>query len=92
LKKTSSQEIIAQLQDVYMSECPCKATIYNWIREFKSGRTTVFDMEKPGRPVEVGNEKKEMLPEIINTDRRIATRDLAQRLNISKGMLHNMPR
>jgi transposase len=69
LKKTSSQEIISQLQDVYMSECPCKATIYNWIREFKSGRTTVFDMEKPGRPVEVGNEKKEMLPEIINIDR-----------------------
>jgi hypothetical protein len=68
LKKTSSQEIIAQLQDVYKSECPCRATIYNWICEFKSGCTTVFDLEKPGRPVEVGNEKKEMLPEIINTD------------------------
>ena len=90
LKQTGSQEIIAQLQDVYKSECPCRATIYNWIREFKSGRTTVFDLEKPGRPVEVGNEKKEMLQEIITTDRRIATRDLAQRLNISKGMLHNM--
>ena len=33
LKKTSSQEIIAQLQDVYKSNCPCKATIYNWIRD-----------------------------------------------------------
>ncbi len=69
LKKTSSQKIIAQLQDVYKSECHCRATIYNWIREFKSGRTTVFDLEKHGRPVEVGNEKKEMLPEIISTDR-----------------------
>ena len=31
LKTTSGQEIIAQLQDVYKSDCPCKATIYNWI-------------------------------------------------------------
>lgn len=88
LKQTNSQEIINQLQDAYKSECPCKATIYNWIREFKSGRTSVFNSEKSGRPVEVGDEKKEILKQIIITDRRIATRDLAQRLNISKGTLH----
>ena len=90
LRNTSSQEIIVQLRTVYGDYCPCRATIYNWIREFRSGRTSVFDAERDGRPREISSDKKEKLEDIVTTERRITTRELAERINVSKGTLHMM--
>ena len=36
------------------------ATVYNWVNEFKRGRTSTKDEHHSGRPVKVTN------PEIIN--------------------------
>ena len=90
LRNTSSQDIISQLNEAYGDNCPCKATIYNWIREFRSGRTSVFDADRPGRPIEISSHTKEKLQEIVQSERRITTRELIVRLNVSKGTLHDM--
>lgn len=53
LRQTGNSQIVEQLQDAYGDACPSRATIYNWIREFRGGRQSVFDAEREGRPVEL---------------------------------------
>ena len=84
LRNTDKNDIILQLQEAYGEEGPSKATIYNWIREFSSGRTSVFDSERSGRPVEIVSEKKEKLKELVALERKITQMELSQRLNVCK--------
>ena len=58
LRKMESAEIIQQLRETYKEDCPARATIYKWIQLFKSGRESVFDTEKEGRPCEIPDEKR----------------------------------
>ena len=86
LRRVDSQEIIKQLRDVYGINCPSKTTVYDWIAQFKRGRTTVFDEERPGRPVEIDQDKLEKrCEEIIKTERKITVKALGASLNISEG-------
>ena len=84
LRKTEKKDIICQLHEAYRNEAPCKATIYNWIREFSSGRNNVFDEERSGRPQEIAEEKFEKLKIIVKEERRITQRELSTGLNVSK--------
>lgn len=84
LKGSGKKEIINQLQEVYGKEAPSKATIYNWIREFSSGRTSVFDASKSGRPVEINEEITEKLKDIVTNERKITQMQLSERLNVCK--------
>ena len=88
--KFHGKEIVKQLIEVFGEDAPCQKTIYNWIREFRSGRESVFDEERCGRPLEVGEEKSVALQKIIMDDRRIPTRELSSLLNVSKGFVHNI--
>ena len=42
-----------KLHAVYMDHAPSMTTIRYWFNEFKRGRTSVFDEERPGRSIEV---------------------------------------
>ncbi len=88
LKGTASQGIIEQLQDVYKDDCPSRATIYNWIRDFRHGRQSVFDEERAGRPSEISDDKRDLLQKIVVSERRICIRELSQRLHISSFSTH----
>lgn len=90
LRQVTSPEIIQQLQETYGDDCPCRATVYNWIREFRYGRQCVFDAEREGRPVEILDSKRDLCQKIIIQERRIRIQDLSQRLNISRGSVHNI--
>lgn len=84
LKGSDKKEIIDQIKEVYGEEAPSKATIYNWIREFSSGRTSVYDAIKSGRPVEINENVSTKLREIIKNERKITQIHLSERLNVSK--------
>ena len=58
LRRTEPAVVIQQLQEVYQDKCPSCATIYNWIRDFKHGQESVFDLEREGRPPEISDEKQ----------------------------------
>jgi histone-lysine N-methyltransferase SETMAR len=90
LRGTEKKDIVIQLHQAYGSEAPCKATIYNWIREFSSGRNNVSDDERSGRPQEISDEKYENLKAIVKGERRITQRELSSRLNVSKKTVQNM--
>jgi histone-lysine N-methyltransferase SETMAR len=95
LRKIDSQEIIKELQDVYGINCPSRTTVYDWIAQFKRGRTDVFDLERPGRPVEIDQGSLEKrCEEIIKTERRITLKALGDSLNVSnekaRQVLHSL--
>jgi len=50
------EEIKVKLQAVYKDHATSLTTIGYWVNEFKRGRTSVFDEERPGRPIEVSTE------------------------------------
>jgi histone-lysine N-methyltransferase SETMAR len=90
LKGKNREEIRSDLSTVYGDQCPSQATIYRWYNDFKSGRTSVVDEDKPGRPSEISEGIAEKLTKIIQNERRITTRELTTRLNVSKGSLHTL--
>ena len=90
LKGKHREDVLSELSAVYQDECPSRATIYRWFNHFKSGRTSVVDDEKPGRPCEIDEKITEKLQAIVQSERKITTRELTTRLNVSKGTLHTL--
>jgi [histone H3]-lysine36 N-dimethyltransferase SETMAR len=90
LRHTESSEILHQLQEAYGNECPSRATVYNWIRDFKHGRQSVFDAERSGRPCEILSGKRDLCAKIVTEERRISIRELATRLSISYHSTYDM--
>ena len=52
LKRLTPKEIKAELDEVRGTSAPVFATVYNWVNEFKRGRTSTKDEHHSGRPVE----------------------------------------
>jgi len=77
MKGLTPKEIKAEYADnVHSTSVPAFATVYNWVNEFKRGRTSMFDAPRSGRPIEA------VMPEIIDkahdivlTNRRVKTTD-----------------
>lgn len=79
-------EIKVKLDAVYGDPSPSMTTVRYWFNEFKRGRTTVFDEERPGRPSDVVTEEiVEKVHDIIIADRRTKVREVSQAVGISYG-------
>lgn len=70
----------------YGDSGPGKSTICDWYADFKRGRTSTVDAQRPGRPKEV------VIPEIIRqvrqivlVDRKVKVREIAEAVGISSG-------
>ena len=87
LKIYSNANITEELRRVYRDKSPSQRTIYSWVAQFKHDRTSVFDEACTGRPTEIPKTKTDELKRIIQSDRRITTRTLADKLNVSEGSL-----
>jgi len=48
----SCEEIKEKLHVVYKDNAPSMTTIRYWYNKFKCGRTSIFDEERPGHPIE----------------------------------------
>jgi len=59
MKSLTPKEIKAEL-DLHSTSAPAFATIYNWMNEFKRGRTSTYDASRSGRSIEAAT------PEIID--------------------------
>lgn len=85
LKQKTAVEIFEDLKKTYGNDAPGHTTVKYWVREFKTGRTTVVDDERPGRPQEIPDSISDSLSQIVQDERRIGIKSLSKRLNISKG-------
>jgi transposase len=69
-----------KLSDVYEEDVFTKRQCQNWFGKFRSGNFDVEDAPRSGRPVEADEDTIKVL---IDENRRITTREIAERLNLS---------
>lgn len=85
------EEIKAKLDAVYGDPSPSMTTVRYWFNEFKRGRTSVFDEERPGRPADVVTEEIiEKVHDMILADRRTKVREVAKAVGVSYGTVFNI--
>lgn len=89
LRGIPAEQMLVQLNEAYHDEAPARSTVYKWIREFRSGRTSIEAEDRPGRPSEIGDQVLERLKAIVTEERRITKQRLSELLNISYGSVHN---
>ncbi|EFN60336.1 Putative uncharacterized protein FLJ37770, partial [Camponotus floridanus] len=83
--------IKAKLDAVYGDTSPSMTTVRYWFNEFKRGRTSVFDEERPGRPADVVTEEIiQKVHDMILADRRTKVREVAEAIGVSTGTAINI--
>jgi len=86
IKGLTAKEIKNELDLVHGISAPSLATIYNWLNEFKRGRTSTNDEPRSGRPVEVTTlEMINKIHDMVLSDRRLKLSEIADITGISKG-------
>ncbi|KAG5333107.1 GVQW3 protein, partial [Acromyrmex charruanus] len=84
MKSLMPKEIKAELNNVHSISVP--ATVYNWVNEFKCGRTSTCDAPHSGRPIEAATpEIIDKVHDIVLTDQRVKMRELVETTGISHG-------
>lgn len=67
-----------------------KTFVYKWHERFRNGRKSIDDDERAGRPSVVMASNKDRVKELVNTDRRLTVRDIAETLDISLSVVHQI--
>ncbi|XP_018395973.1 PREDICTED: uncharacterized protein LOC108774379 [Cyphomyrmex costatus] len=84
MKGLTPKEIKAELDNVHSTSAPAFATVYNWVNEFKCGRTSTCDAPRSGRPIEAATpEIIDKVHDIVLTDQRVKVRELVEATGIS---------
>ena len=83
------EEIKVKLHAVYKHHVPSMTTIRYCFNEFKRGRTSVFDEERPGSAIEVTMEDMvKKIHDIVLPYRRVKIREIADIVDISTERIH----
>ena len=85
------EEIKPILDSVYGDLSPSRTTVYHWFAEFRRGRTSVFEEERPGAPKIVTTEENvNKIHDIVLADRRVKVREIAEMTGVSVERVHNI--
>jgi histone-lysine N-methyltransferase SETMAR len=84
-------KIIEALQQVYGEFSPCRAVVYDWIKQFKEGREDLQDDPRTGRPSSSKNKEiVELVQNLVEEDRRITVDVIANEVGISHGSAYSI--
>jgi [histone H3]-lysine36 N-dimethyltransferase SETMAR len=87
----SSKVIRDEMLLVYGDSCPAESTIRKWSREFRSGRTSLEDEQRSGRPNDViTDETVSIVEKLVLEDGRLKKKQLAQMTGISESSILNI--
>jgi hypothetical protein len=71
------------MQKVYGNEAVNRSNVFRWYSRFREGRDLVVDDERSGRPKSTRTEVKMVaVADLVKNDYRIASRTIAECLNI----------
>ena len=91
LKGLTSKEIKAELDEIHGTSAPVFATVYNWVNEFKRGRTSTKDEHHSRRLEEVTTpEMIDKIHDMVLKDRRIKVRETAEATGMSQGTVFSI--
>jgi len=81
----SATETLVLVQKAYGSEALNLSNVFRWYSRFRDGRELVEDDERGGRPKSTRTEvNNAAVADLVKNDRRIASRMIAESLNIPK--------
>lgn len=87
----SKSDTFKSIKQVYGDNCPTRQTIYSWYHQFVHGRESIQDDHRDGRPSTANNEENvSAIREMIEHDRRLTVRIIAETLGISLGAVHSI--
>ena len=79
-------ETKAKLYKYYGDSASSISKVKKWFTEFRCGRTSMIDVERSGRPVEVAiPETIEKIRSMVLADRRLKVREIVEAIGISHG-------
>jgi Transposase. len=91
LQGKSPLTIFKEMSAVYGEECPTFYTIKRWKKEFRSGRTSLYDDPREGRPTTATEPVVvAKIEKLILEDRRVTVNFLVREVNISRGSVHKI--
>jgi len=77
------------LQQAYGEDCLSRTQCHEWYRRFKSGRRSIENDPKSGRPsTSVDDDHVEKLLAVIRQNRRLTVREVAEKAGICKSSCH----
>jgi hypothetical protein len=81
----SATETLVLVQKAYRNEALNRSNVFSWYSRFRDGRELVENDERGGRPKTTGNGVNvTAVANLVKNDRRIASRMIAESLNILK--------
>jgi hypothetical protein len=84
----SATETLILVQKTYGKEALNRSNVFRWYSRFRDGRELVEDDERGGRPKSTRSEVIiSAVADVLKNDRRIASRIIAESLNIPKIVL-----
>ena len=88
LKGLSAADTHKSLATVFGKYGPSILTIYKWFKEFKCGKKTLQDGDRPGRPLTaVAQENIDAVRKLIRDDPRIMCVDIKETLGIETAVI-----
>ena len=81
----SATQTLVLVQEAYGNEALNRSNVFRWYSRFRDGRELVEDEERCGRPKSTRTEVNiAAVADLVKNDRRIASRMIAESLNITK--------
>ena len=85
----SFTETFQMLQQAFGEDCLSRTQCHEWYRRFKSGRTSVEDDPKTGRPsTSMDDDHVEKVLAVIRQNRRLSVREVVEEVDICKSSCH----
>jgi len=79
------------LQQAYGEDCLSRTQCYEWYQRFKSGRTSIENDPKSGRPSSsTGDDQIEKVRSVILENRRLTIREVSEEVGICKSSCHTI--
>lgn len=87
----SFTETHQMLQSAYSDECLSRTQVYEWFKRFESGRETLNDDERPGRPkTGLSEENIEKMREFIKNNKKSSVKLIEMELGIPQTTAHRI--
>ena len=84
-------ETFQMLQQAYGEDRLSRTQCYEWYQRFKSGRTSIEDDPKSGRPSSsTGDDHIEKVRSVIREKRRLTVREVSEEVGICKSSCHTI--
>lgn len=84
-------ETWALLQQTYKEDCMSRSQCHEWFKRFKSGRTSIEEESRSGRPsTSTNDENIDAVRSVIRANRRLTVREVAEEVGISIGSCHEI--